>query len=84
MENLNRIKLLCFGKAREIVLYKQIDMTIPSGITVGELRTHLLEIYPALNGQLAYAVAVNQNYAQNDEVIPSNAEVAIIPPVSGG
>jgi molybdopterin synthase sulfur carrier subunit len=84
MENLNQITVLCFGKAREITQTKSFSLAIPVECTVGELRLMLCELYPALNNDLAYAIALNQQYAQNETMIAANAEVAVIPPVSGG
>ena len=79
-----QITLLFFGKAREIARVKNLVLSLPAASTVGSLRSILSEQFPGLDASLAFAVAINQRYAQNEDVIPDNAEVAIIPPVSGG
>lgn len=52
--------------------------------TVGDLKGHLVEKYPALQDLSALAVAVNQMYAKDDDPIGETDEIALIPPVSGG
>lgn len=84
MENVKEIALLFFGKAREITQVKNLVLSLPTATTVGNLRSILSEKFPGLDTSLAFAIAINQRYAQNDDVIPDHAEVAIIPPVSGG
>ncbi len=53
--------------------------------TVGALRALLAERHPALARVLPRCrVAVNQEFSVDGDPIPDGAEVAIIPPVSGG
>ena len=53
--------------------------------TVGELRRLLAERHPGLARVLVRCrLAVNQELASEDDPIPAAAEVAVIPPVSGG
>lgn len=55
------------------------------GGTVAELRRRIVEDCPAAGGLLdRSAVALGEVYADNDDEVPPGAEVAIIPPVSGG
>jgi molybdopterin converting factor small subunit len=52
---------------------------------VAEFKRKLFASYPTLaHWQESVKVAVNQEYAEDDEVIPEQAEIALIPPVSGG
>jgi molybdopterin converting factor subunit 1 len=53
--------------------------------TVGALRALLAERHPALARVLPRCrLAVNQEFAVDGDPIPDGAEVAVIPPVSGG
>lgn len=52
---------------------------------MADLRARVAANYPAVEPLINHAlVAVNQNYAFNEDTIPENAEVALFPPVSGG
>jgi molybdopterin converting factor small subunit len=45
----------------------------------------LVDKFPTLSGVVNNAlVAVNQEYAVDDSMIPLNAKIALFPPVSGG
>lgn len=55
------------------------------GGTVADLRVALAAACPELAGLLARsAVAIGDRYAPDDEAVAATADVAIIPPVSGG
>ena len=60
--------------------------TLPSTpATVGELRRRLVEAHPRLGPVLARSrIAVDQDFAADDAPLRDAAEVAIVPPVSGG
>jgi molybdopterin synthase catalytic subunit len=53
--------------------------------TVGDLRRHLAEAHPRLGPILARSrIAVDQDFAPDEAPLRDGAEVAIVPPVSGG
>jgi molybdopterin synthase catalytic subunit len=53
--------------------------------TVGALRGALAEAHPALGRVLARSrIAVDQEFVEDDAPVRDGAEVAIVPPVSGG
>jgi len=57
----------------------------PAPATVADLRKVLEQRHPALVRILSRCrLAVNQEMADDDTAIPAGAEVAVIPPVSGG
>ncbi|MGO8970355.1 MAG: molybdenum cofactor biosynthesis protein [Myxococcaceae bacterium] len=78
--------VLYFAAARERagVAQEQLPAVPPPGTVrallelVGERHPQLRPLFPHLR------VAVNQSFAQLDEVVPEGAEVALIPPVAGG
>ena len=51
---------------------------------MGEIREKLLDKYPSLDDIQSFALAVNENYADDDLILEEGDTVAIIPPVSGG
>jgi molybdopterin synthase catalytic subunit len=81
----NSITLLFFATIKEKTGSKTGSLEIPEGCRVADLKRLLCEKYPALKGTIDRTlVAVNQNYALDDELVPMYAEVALFPPVSGG
>lgn len=56
-----------------------------SPVTARRLKELLSATYPEAAAQISVSmVAVNKEYAAEDTVIGKGAEVALIPPVSGG
>ncbi|QQL50737.1 molybdopterin converting factor subunit 1 [Mucilaginibacter ginkgonis] len=79
------MQILLFGITKDIV--GQSQLTLPEGETVGnvsQLKTWLCKQYPEFNNLSSLAIAVNSEYADDDTLIDSQSEVALIPPVSGG
>jgi len=79
------MNILLFGIAREIV--GTDTLTVPENDlpqTVGGLRKWLQEHYPAFGGLSSLAIAVDSNYAADDDLLDVKNEIALIPPVSGG
>jgi molybdopterin converting factor subunit 1 len=74
-----------FAAARQHAGKALAEIELPDEATVGQLRAALVEQHPVL-AQLAEHVvfAVNAQYADENATIPADAEVACIPPVSGG
>ncbi|MCP4456777.1 MAG: molybdopterin converting factor subunit 1 [Cytophagales bacterium] len=50
---------------------------------VKSLRTYLSDKYPAISWS-SVAIAVNKQYAQDQDPLHQGDEIALIPPVSGG
>ena len=78
-----RVKL--FARARDLAGAAEVSVELPAGATIKDVRAALARAYPALAGLLERsALAVQDEFADNDLVIPPGAEVALLPPVSGG
>jgi molybdopterin converting factor small subunit len=74
-----------FARGRDLAGRDAVSVVLPDGATVAMLRRQLAEDVPALAGLMARSVfAVSGEFADDGHVIPPDAEVALIPPVSGG
>ena len=74
-----------FGITKDIVGSDTIS--VPENIqffTVRELKEWLYNQYPGLEKLSSLAIAVNHTYAVDTTTLAPSAEVALIPPVSGG
>ncbi len=82
---MNSVKTFFFAILRDRVGMRLVEIQIPAQTNVAEFKAILVEKFPTLNELVNHAlVAVNQEYAFDDSVIPSHAEIALFPPVSGG
>ena len=79
------IEVLLFASLGERVGSPRVKMDVPDSITVAELLSFMAKDYPALRGRLSQVrVAIDHEFTQPGDAIPPNAEIAVIPPVSGG
>jgi molybdopterin converting factor subunit 1 len=78
------VTVLFFGAARDIVGQAEIQLSLRATHAASALE-ELLETFPKLRrfGR-SLLFAVNQEYAQPDQVIKDGDELAVFPPVSGG
>jgi len=82
---MNKIKVLLFATLRDYVGAKTLDMEIPAGTTVTELKALMVKVYPKLAPvQDSMMAAINREYAPDEQVLTIDAEIAFFPPVSGG
>ena len=75
-------KILFFAHLRDEVGQDSIEMDV-AGKSVAELKQYVAETYD-IQKLDSVMVAINEEFATNDEVIKENDTVAFIPPVSGG
>ena len=61
-----------------------MEYELPDSASVGNLLEKLAHDYPDFKDLTSIRVAVNTEYAKNDQVISPQDEVVLIPPVSGG
>ena len=78
------IKLLFFGIATDLVGENSMQYIIEENSTITELKNSLISNFSELKNINEFAIAVNEEYADDDLIITNGAIVAIIPPVSGG
>jgi molybdopterin converting factor subunit 1 len=80
-----QITVRLFARARDLAGVATLEVEVPPGATTADLRQQLSRCCPALTPILARsALAINEEYAQETQTLPEQAEVALIPPVSGG
>jgi molybdopterin converting factor subunit 1 len=80
-----KISVRLFARAKDLAQAETIVIDVPSGATVGDLRHCMAQTCPALAGILKRSAwAVNDEFASDDRTVPMGAEVALLPPVSGG
>lgn len=82
--NVMKIKILAFGITRDILGGSMVEMQIPAEAKVADLRAALYAEYPALQKLNNLAIALNTEYASEEQTIAERDEVVLIPPVSGG
>lgn len=78
------VTILAFGIAKEIFGAAEVAIQLDADASVEDLRTALEQTYPRLKKLAIYRIALNNEYAQDSDTIAERAEVALIPPVSGG
>ena len=80
-----QVTVLFFAAARELAGVGKEELELPEGSTVGALRRRLGELHPRLAPLLARsALAVGEQFAEDEEKLTDGATVAALPPVSGG
>jgi len=78
-----RVKL--FAVAKQVTGASEIELEAPDGATVADVRDALIQQAPQLESMAGhFKFAINAAYASDSDIVPENAEVACIPPVSGG
>jgi len=78
------MKILTFGIAKDIVGGSEMDLPYVEGMTVLALKKAVLGAYPQFEKLNSLAIAVNNEYADDDLQIRLKDEIVLIPPVSGG
>jgi molybdopterin converting factor subunit 1 len=80
-----KIKVQLFARAKDLAGGDAVTVTLPEGATVADLRRALAEQHPRLAALLPTSVlAIDNDFVDERLSVPLNAEVALLPPVSGG
>ncbi|HEY2841369.1 MAG TPA: MoaD/ThiS family protein [Pirellulales bacterium] len=79
------VRVRLFAVARQLAGKELVEVSLPSGGTIAQLRVALPEQFPALAplGRAAM-FSVGAEYADDNTRLAEGADVACIPPVSGG
>ena len=82
---MKKVRVKLFAGVRDALAAEEVLAQIPLDGTAADLFRHLEDAYPAHAGLLlSCRLAVEREFVGRDAVIPERAEVALIPPVSGG
>ncbi len=79
------VRVRLFAAARQAAGCETVELDLPQGATIGELRRRLAGQLPQMSGLVGQVMfAVDAEYARDSDEIAPGADVACIPPVSGG
>ncbi|UTX48280.1 MoaD/ThiS family protein [Chryseobacterium sp. MA9] len=78
------LKILAFGITKDIFGTSEKEIEINEGASVKALKELLEKDFPELKRLKSYFIAVDDEYAEDDQIVTVSNEIAIIPPVSGG
>jgi sulfur-carrier protein len=75
------INVMAFGQIAEI--FGSRVLKIAAVNNTAELKNQIENSYPELK-DMHYLIAIDRTIIQQDSLIPENAEIALLPPFSGG
>jgi molybdopterin converting factor subunit 1 len=79
------VRVRLFARAKDLAGTDVVSLDLAPNAVVADLRRRLAEQFPSLAALLQRsALAVNEEFANDDQPLTSDAEVALLPPVSGG
>ena len=78
------LTILFFGITTDLVGKSSLTYNLKEKTTVKDLRNILKFEFLELKNLHEFAIAVNEEYANNNLILKNGDVVAIIPPVSGG
>jgi molybdopterin converting factor subunit 1 len=79
------LKVQLFARAKDLAGSNRIAVDLADGATVADLRSALAASQPRLAPILDQsAIAVNSEFADAQQLLNPNDDIALLPPVSGG
>jgi molybdopterin converting factor small subunit len=79
------VRVRLFAVARELAGRELIELEVPAGAKVKDIRAALQAAVPELAPWMPHVLfAVGTHYAAEEDVVAPSDEIACIPPVSGG
>jgi molybdopterin converting factor small subunit len=79
------VRVRLFAAARQALGRDAVELDLPPGTTIADLRGRLADEFPQLSALAPHMLfAIDAEYAGDATPIPAGVEVACIPPVSGG
>jgi molybdopterin converting factor subunit 1 len=80
-----KVSVRLFAVARQLAGRETIELEVPEGSTIAQLRARLAAEVPDLADVLPHVLfAIGSEYAADEEPIFEGTQIACIPPVSGG
>ena len=72
-----------YGMLAELTGQSDEAFVIGEQLTVGQLRTQIVEKYPLLRDK-KFKIAVNKQIVEDFGLVSDQAEIALLPPFAGG
>ena len=80
-----KFEVKLFAAAQQFAGAESVEIDLPEDAVVADLRRALEQRYPEGRALLRHAMfAIDMDFVNDDALLPSGAEIACIPPVSGG
>src|SRR5262249_19508697 len=80
-----QLRVMFFAVAKDKAGCSSVDLELPSGSRVSDVRAEIARRLPALAPLLKnLMIAMNEEFAADEAYVTAGARVAVIPPVSGG
>ena len=79
-----KIKTLFFGITADLVDASELEIDAKEKISITGFKALLKDKFIQLENIDSYAIAINEEYATDENTLEKGDVVAIIPPVSGG
>jgi molybdopterin synthase catalytic subunit len=82
---MNKVKVLFFASLKDRIGVNETVVELPENASVRDLKQSLLVQFPQLFTSVnSVLISVNNEFAFDEDIIPTSAEVSFFPPVSGG
>lgn len=79
------VKIFLFSTIRARIGKKQLELELPAGSSVNDLKEVLADLYPEAAPTVHNMLAsVDRVFSGDETIIPDRAEVAFFPHISGG
>jgi molybdopterin converting factor subunit 1 len=79
-----KLRVLAFGITKEIAGASGFNIEVSETSTVGTVRKMLEEKFPELKQLACLRIALNNEFAEENQTVGAEDELALLPPVSGG
>jgi molybdopterin converting factor subunit 1 len=80
-----KVRVLFFAMAREAAGTSAVEVVLPEGAKLSHAREEIARRFPVLSERLLhFRFAVDREFSPPEAALHEGAEVAVIPPVSGG
>jgi sulfur-carrier protein len=80
-----KVRVRLFAVARQLAGADSVEITLPDEATAADVRCALVEQWSVLAPLVPHVMlAIGSSYAADTAKIPLGADLACIPPVSGG
>jgi molybdopterin converting factor small subunit len=79
------VNVKLFAGLQALVGKPAVELALPPGATIGQLRDKMVEEYPVLEAFISTLVcSVNEEMVEPDHVLADGEKVELIPPIAGG